>query len=656
MPKGGAKRTKSGSSSKKSAKKPGVPLKEIKSTADIDISNKIIEQVIGQEEAVQVVTRAAEQRRHVLLIGEPGTGKSMLGLALAEMLPKEKLVDILSFPNQNDENQPLIRSVKAGEGRKIVMQARMSGDSFFKNQGIIMLILAVIAMIVPWWVFKSYTADYTSTVGAIMFVAFFIGGLIFLAMAVLFMNMGRKIVPGKTVAPKLIVDNFSKKQVPFFDATGSHAGALLGDVLHDPFQSGGLGTPAHERVVAGMIHKAHMGVLFIDEIATLQPHTQQELLTSLQEGKYAITGQSERSAGAMVRTEAVPCKFIMIAAGNLETIQHMHPALRSRIRGYGYEVFMKETMVDTPENRLRIARFIAQEVKKDEKIPHFDKDAIDYILHEARKRANRKGHLTLRLRELGGLVRAAGDVAFANGAKLVTVKHIVKAKEIARPLEQQIADRHIERKKEYEVILSKGKVVGRVNGLAVLGGGSTYSGIILPIEAQVTPGGKNSEFIATGKLGDIAKEAVKNVSAIIKTYFGEDLRETYDVYVQFLQTYEGVEGDSASIAVAIAIISSLVGAPIKQNYAVTGSLSVRGEVLPVGGVGAKVEAAIEAGIQKVIVPESNLKDIVIDAEQLKKIKLIPVKTITDVVKEMIDWNGKKSVLKRFSTKKSGFLK
>src|SRR3989339_146993 len=60
--------------------------------------------------------------------------------------------------------------------------------------------------------------------------------------------------------------------------------------------SGGLGTPAHERVVAGMIHKANKGVLFIDEIATLQPQTQQELLSALQERKHPITGQSERSA------------------------------------------------------------------------------------------------------------------------------------------------------------------------------------------------------------------------------------------------------------------------------------------------------------------------------------------------------------------------
>jgi len=102
----------------------------------------------------------------------------------------------------------------------------------------------------------------------------------------------------------------------------------------------------------------------------------------------------------MVRTEPVPCQFILVAAGNVETVQHMHPALRSRIRGYGYEVFMNETMMDTAENRNKIAIFIAQEVTKDKKIPHFTKEAIEYIMEEGRRRANRKGHLSLMLRDL----------------------------------------------------------------------------------------------------------------------------------------------------------------------------------------------------------------------------------------------------------------
>ncbi|MBW2973816.1 ATP-dependent protease LonB [Candidatus Woesearchaeota archaeon] len=611
-----------------------------KSTKEIDVPANIADQVIGQEEAVEIVKKAAQQRRHVLLIGEPGTGKSMLGLALAELLPKEKLQDVVAFPNPNDENQPLVRVVPAGQGREMVQNARMKNNSFFRFQNIIMIGLLILAMVMPWWARSYYKSD-------IMFAAMFLGGMVFLGAFVLFLNLGKRGIGAKTQFPKVIVDNFGKKIAPFWDATGAHAGALLGDILHDPLQSGGLGTPAHERVVAGMIHKANMGVLFVDEIATLAPATQQELLTALQEGKYSITGQSERSSGAMVRTEPVPCNFVLVAAGNVETVQHMHPALRSRIRGYGYEIYMKDTMPDTEENRVKVARFVAQEVKKDKKIPDFSKDAVLAIIEEAKKMANRKAHLTLRFRELGGLIRAAGDLAVEKKAKLVTKVHVDAAKKIARPLEKQMADKFIEKKKEYDVIITEGEQVGRVNGLAVIGGTSTYSGIVLPIEAEVTPGGKEKEVIATGKLGVIAKEAVKNVTAIVRKFFGQELKD-YDIYVQFLQTYEGVEGDSASIAVATSILSALKKIPVKQDTAMTGSLSVRGEVLPVGGVSAKVEAAIEAGIKKVLVPKSNMKDIILDKAKLSKVKIVSVENIVDVLKEALDWKGKQDLLKQIS--------
>ena len=610
----------------------------MKTTKDIKVPEKIIEQVIGQDEAVEIIKKAALQRRHVLLIGEPGTGKSMLGLALAELLPKSELKDVLTFQNPHDENNPLVKEMEAGKGRDEIKKHNFDTKKMLKNNNFLLFIVAIFTLIAPWWVRYHYKSD-------LMFTAFFLGGMLFLAAAAIMMSMGpRMFKTAQAILPKLIVDNFGKKQAPFFDATGSHAGALLGDVLHDPLQSGGLGTPANLRVVGGLIHKANKGVIFIDEIATLHPRTQQELLSALQEKKFPITGQSERSSGAMVRTEPVPCDFILVAAGNLETLKNMHPALRSRIRGYGYEVYMNETMPDTKENRTKLAIFVAQEVKKENgKIPHFSVGAVSAIIEGAKRRANRKGHLTLHLRGLGGLVRAAGDLAKLDGQKWVMEEHVKKAKNLARPLEQQMADKHIERKKEYEVIVTTGKKVGRVNGLAVIGSGSAYSGILLPIESEVTHGGKKSEIIATGKLGEIAKEAVKNVSAIIMKYFGEDIKETRDIFVQFLQTYEGVEGDSASIAVATSIISALKKIPVRQDVAMTGSLSVRGKVLPVGGISSKVEAAIDVGIKTVILPKSNLQDIVIEKSKLKKIKIIPVTTIEEVLKYTLDWNGKKKL-------------
>tara|TARA_Y100000310_G_scaffold159627_1_gene159317 strand:- start:69784 stop:71643 length:1860 start_codon:yes stop_codon:yes gene_type:complete len=614
-------------------------------TKDIPISDSIITQVIGQEAGIDIVKKAAKQRRHVLLIGDPGTGKSMIGQALAELLTMESLVDLLAFPNPSDDNIPIIRTLPKGEGKSLVTKQKLQAMSSFKNQSIILLIVVIVVSLIPYYFWKI------GSISDVIYAASMISSMIFILGFLLFINLGRRMKMGdSSKVPKLLVDNSEKKQAPFLDATGAQAGALLGDVLHDPLQSGGLGTPAYERLIAGMIHRANGGVLFIDEIATLSPRSQQELLTALQEKKYSITGQSDRSSGAQTRSEPVPCDFILVAAGNVETLKHLHPALRSRIKGYGYEIYMNTTIDDNQENQDKIAQFIAQEIHKDKKIPHFTKEAIQEIIEEAKKRAGVSGKLTLRLRELGGLVRAAGDLAIEQNSKLVEKKHIVQAKKVSRTLEQQIADKYIENKKKYEVIITKGQRVGRVNGLAVIGTESSFSGILLPIESEVTPGGKKAEFVATGKLGEIAKEAVQNVSAIILKYFGDDIKETYDIFIQFLQTFEGVEGDSASIAVATAIISALKKVPIKQDVALTGSLSVRGDVLAVGGVTQKVEAAIEAGIKKVIIPRANEKDIILSKEKLKKIKIIPVSTIQEVLKEALDWKGKEKILKKLDGK------
>jgi ATP-dependent Lon protease len=612
------------------------------STADIKVPESLADQVIGQDQAVVVIKKAAEQKRHVMLIGEPGTGKSMLARSMTEYLPKGELQDVIAYHNPEDTNEPKIRIVPTGKGKEIVTaQKREAAQRKAQRNSMFSIIALMVVMLAVVLYFQSHDAMILiwGVIGAIMI--FF-----------LFRYTGQR--QENYIVPKLLITHEEKEMPPFIDATGAHAGALLGDVKHDPFQSGGLETPAHERLEVGAIHKASKGVLFIDEINMLRIESQQSLLTALQEGKFSITGQSERSSGAMVKSEPVPCDFILVCAGNLDAVQGMHPALRSRIRGYGYEVYMKSTMDDTYENRIKLIRFVAQEVAKDKKIPHFERRAVGEIIKEAQRRAGRKGQLTLRLRELGGLIRVAGDIAREESRPLVTQEHVLAAKKIARSLEQQIADRYLEVRKEYKSFVTEGSAVGMVNGLAALNTQSSmseYSGVVLPIVAEVTPAQTKSagKIIATGKLGEIAKEAVSNVSAIIKKYTGEDI-SNHDVHVQFIGTYEGVEGDSASISVATAVISALEEVPVDQTIAMTGSLSVRGMVLPVGGVTAKIEAAAESGIKKVIIPAANLRDVVLEERYIGKIQIVPVNNMSEVLENALIGGLKKdSLLKKLAS-------
>lgn len=593
---------------------------EIGSSKDIAVSTTLIDQVIGQDLAVAVAQKAASQKRHLLLIGDPGTGKSMIAKAMSEMLPPEKLSDVLAYHNAKDPNQPQILTTEAGKGPNVITEMRRRAQrKKIVTRSIEWTFMVLILGVGLWYfIMRQELMSFAVT----MLVALFA-----------FMIFKQRKDPVMFAVPKLLMGHDPAKEThaAYVDATGSHAGALLGDVRHDPFQSGGLETPTHERVEVGAIHRAHKGILFVDEINVLRLDSQQALLTAMQDREYAIVGQSETSSGAMVRTAPVPCEFILVAAGNLDAVQPpdgrdkgMHPALRSRIRGYGYEVYVNSSMPDTHDNRLKLCRFVAQEVTRDGRIPHFEQHAIAEIILEAQRRSGARGKLTLRLRELGGLVRTAGDIAQGQGATSVTAEHVRLAKRLSRSLEQQIAESALETRRNHETVRAATETIGLANGGGLVGTGEVGepAGLVVPIATVITsPLSRAAGRIAFGGgIEESAKAQCQTVAAVLQGLTGDAVANR-DVHIQSAVAQDGVDADGCGLALAVSALSALQDLPVRGDTILIGAITVDGSLRAVRGVTQQIESAVDAGFARAIIPSANRNDVLLNPTYKDRVQI-----------------------------------
>lgn len=447
---------------------------KIETTADVIIPENPFERVVGQDHAISLVKAATSQRRHVLLCGVPGTGKSMIGKAAYTLLPRpndeirlrynpkqpdrpliviDHLDEVSSTQELTDE-PPIVeyihpddlpfevaikmgyRCQRCGAFSSPQQSSCMDCGAFKRhdqvgNEGYhgLFRILDVVREPAKKTVFVDKKID-----GKVVHTTFedSVQGMIKITMQ--YISKEKVQITDNTVDGDFVL--VSRTSPRFIRVSGASPVELLGDVKHDPYGSAqDLATAAHMRVVPGGIHEAHEGILYIDEIGAVGQY-QKHLLTAMQDKIFPILGHNPQSSGAAVRVDNVPCDFILFASCNIEDLPKIHPALRSRIRGYGYEIMLSSWIERNENSEYELVKFIAHTVEEDGRIPHMSQEAITLVLNVAESMARRIDRqtnvMTLRLRELGGLVRIAGDFAVQENAEIVEPRHVKSAESISQ--------------------------------------------------------------------------------------------------------------------------------------------------------------------------------------------------------------------------------
>ncbi|MGB4251248.1 MAG: Lon family ATP-dependent protease, partial [Limnochordia bacterium] len=425
---------------------------------------------------------------------------------------------------------------------------------------------------------------------------------------------------GKTTVARLALQYAKEREytpfspgAPFVEVDGTTlrwdprevTNPLLGSV-HDPIYQGAkrdLADGAVPEPKLGLVSEAHGGVLFIDEIGEMDPVLQNKLLKVLEDKRVVFESSYYDPHDPNIPkyihqlfTNGAPADFVLIGATTRDPSE-ISPALRSRCA----EVFFNPL---TPQDIVEIVRAAAERLGV-KLAPGVAELAAEYTIEG--RRATR-----LLADALGvALYRGGGG----RGEAVITKEDMQEVIQSAR-LSSYVSTKASARKE-----------VGRILGLGVSG----YVGSILEIEAVAfpsrEPGKGQVRFNDTA--GSMAKDSVFNAASVFRALTGEEL-SSFDLHVNVVGG-GNIDGPSAGVAILAAIISAVKGLPIPQDIAVTGEVSLRGKVKPVGGLHAKIYGAKQAGVKRVFVPKENLDNL---PQTVEGVEIIPVEHVLDFLQEI----------------------
>ncbi len=397
----------------------------------------------------------------------------------------------------------------------------------------------------------------------------------------------------------------------------------------------------------GSIHQANGGFLIIRAEQILRDlNVYEGLKRALKAAEIVIEDLPQRAGYASVRSLApqpIPLDVKVVLIGDSSTYQLLFaydPEFRELFK---VKADFDSTMEKAESNLKNYAGFFTTLVVN-ENLKHLDASALARLLEHSSRIAEDQNKLSTQFGLVADVVREAHFYASQENAKYITAFHVEKAIEAKVYRSNLIQDKIREYIQRNVIFISTdGVAIGQINGLSVLSVGDFSFGAPSRITIAVGLGKEGLIDVQreVNMSGPIHGKGVMIIAGYLASKFAYDKPLTLSARIVFEQNYEGVEGDSASSTELYALLSALSGAPIKQSFAVTGSVNQNGDVQPIGGANEKIEGYYEIckarglnGQHSVIIPESNvqnlmLKQEVVDAVKAGKFHIYPVKTIEE---------------------------
>jgi lon-related putative ATP-dependent protease len=451
--------------------------------------------------------------------------------------------------------------------------------------------------------------------------------------------------PFKKYEVNVVVDNAVLKGAPVIMELNPTYQDLIGRTEKEA-QFGAL-TTDFTMIRGGALHKANGGYLIVRVEEVLRnPFSYEALKRALRDKRIVIEEPEERYGFLSIKSlkpQPIPLTTKVIIIGDPYIYQMLFGLDTDFKELFKVKAEFDTTMARTDDNVQRYAAFVCMLCQK-ENLKHLDGTALAKIVEYSSRLAADQQKLSTQFAVIADVIREANYYALQENLANVTGEHIMKAieeKVYRSKLIQEKIQEMIER--GFILIDTDAETVGQVNGLSVMGLGDFAFGNPSRVTASIGLGREGVVDIEReAKMGGpIHTKGVLILSGYLNGKYAVDKPLSLSARLVFEQSYEGVEGDSASSTELYAILSALSGIPIKQCFAVTGSVNQKGEVQAIGGVNEKIEGYFEVckvkgltGNQSVMIPESNvqnlmLKEEIVEAVKQGKFHLYSVKTIDE---------------------------